>query len=226
MRHLLGSITAFIVGSSIFAGIPALCWAPADLERLVDHPVRLAYLVIIVALQIPAALLVPRTARRATQGPAGQARHRVDLVLIQVLSLAIVGIAPLTDRLGLAPLPSGEPLRCVGLGLVVAGFVLMVVAERQLGEMFSVSVTLQEDHRLVTSGAYRHVRHPRYLGIMMLFVGIALVFRSLPALVLGLALGAVLAWRVTAEEVMMAEALGQEWQTYCSRSWRLVPFVY
>jgi len=99
-------------------------------------------------------------------------------------------------------------------------------AEAKLGKQFSIQATIQEGHTLVTEGLYRHVHHPRYLGIIVSNVGLSLVFRSWLALVLVAVLTGVLLWRIHDEEALMRQEFGAEWQSYSSRSWRLVPFVY
>jgi protein-S-isoprenylcysteine O-methyltransferase Ste14 len=95
-----------------------------------------------------------------------------------------------------------------------------------LGRQFSVQVTLQKDHRLVTGGPYQVLRHPRYLGIILFNVGIALIFHSWLALLLVAALALVLLWRIHDEEAFMQQAFGTQWEAYARQSWRLVPFIY
>jgi protein-S-isoprenylcysteine O-methyltransferase Ste14 len=70
------------------------------------------------------------------------------------------------------------------------------------------------------------VRHPRYLGVILLMLGIALVFRSWWALLLVLALSLVLLWRIQDEEKLLQEEFGSFWEAYAKKSWRLVPLVY
>jgi protein-S-isoprenylcysteine O-methyltransferase len=95
-----------------------------------------------------------------------------------------------------------------------------------LGRHFSVQVTIQKDHELVTNGPYRWVRHPRYLGIVVCFVGISLGFASVGALtVAGLLLLTIL-WRIADEEALMAGSFPAEWRAYVRTSWRLIPWVY
>src|SRR5256885_12730234 len=84
----------------------------------------------------------------------------------------------------------------------------------------------QPGHELVTHGPYRYVRHPSYLGMMLGFVGWALVFRSsvgLVSAVLGLRL---LFERIESEEALLASHFGDAYADYRRRSWRLVPWLY
>jgi len=90
----------------------------------------------------------------------------------------------------------------------------------------ATSVRVREGKRLVTDGPYRFLRHPRYLGILVSFAGISLVFRSWLALILVGVIKAVLLWRIYDEEALMRDEFGAAWERYCRCSWRLLPFVF
>ena len=102
----------------------------------------------------------------------------------------------------------------------------MQAGEKYLAKQFSIEVTLQNDHQLIQSGPYKFIRHPRYLGILTFFVGISLTFRSLLGVFIVIALVGVLIWRIFAEEKLMRQAFGKEWEEYQSKTWRLIPFVF
>lgn len=103
---------------------------------------------------------------------------------------------------------------------------MMNWSEASLGKQFSIQVTVQENHQLVTDGPYRFLRHPRYLGIIMFNLGIALVYRSWMAMILVAALTLVLLWRIHDEESLMHQEFGADWDVYARKSWHLIPFVY
>ena len=102
----------------------------------------------------------------------------------------------------------------------------MHLSQVHLGRLFSVQVAIQEGHLLVTDGPYRHVRHPRYLGVLLFLPGIALVFRSWVALALAAPILLVLLWRIADEEALMRTTFGADWDAYARRTWRLVPLVW
>ena len=78
----------------------------------------------------------------------------------------------------------------------------------------------------LTSGLYRHLRHPRYLGVQAAALGLALLFRSWIGLGLNVPLLAVLLFRIRDEEALLRETFGPEWDAYCQHSWRLIPHLY
>jgi protein-S-isoprenylcysteine O-methyltransferase Ste14 len=95
-----------------------------------------------------------------------------------------------------------------------------------LGRQFSIDVTIQKNHKLITGGIYRFIRHPRYLGIMMFMSGISLVFRSWISVFLSVLTAAILIWRINDEERLMHREFGGVWENYRSKSRRLIPFIY
>lgn len=140
--------------------------------------------------------------------------------------MAIVVAAPYSDRRHGVAFGEFESVRYLGLVLFALGLITMNRAEAPLGKQFSVQVAIQEDHKLVTDGPYRHLCHPRYLSIITFNAGFSLVFHSWLALLLVAVLTLVLPWRVHDEEVFLHQESGTDWEAYAKRSWRLIPFVY
>jgi protein-S-isoprenylcysteine O-methyltransferase Ste14 len=222
----LGSLIKLSIGVAIFVGLPLVGWGLTDIQGFLDNPARVGYVVLVVLLQLFVVIRLPEVGSRRSQRKKILPRERLTLVPLQVLPLAIVIAAPYSDRRDIAVLGQVEAIRYFGLALFALGFSGMHWAEASLDKQFSVYVTLQEDHKLVTDGVYRYLRHPRYLGIITFTTGISLVFRSWLALLLVAALILVLLWRIRGEEALMHRVFGAEWEAYSQRSWRLIPFVY
>jgi protein-S-isoprenylcysteine O-methyltransferase Ste14 len=226
MSKLIRSAAKILTGVVLFVGLPLLGWGVMDARGFVAHPARLAYVVVAILLQLGVVLVFPDVGRDSGEGNQVVRRQRLAVILLQLLSLSIVIAAPLSDRWGLVTLGESPIVRILGLVLFPLGFIAMNWAEASLGSQFSVQVTLQEGHQLVTAGPYRYLRHPRYLAIIVFNAGIALIFRSGLALMLVAALVGVLLWRIHDEETLMRQAFGQEWGRYARHSWRLIPFLF
>lgn len=100
-------------------------------------------------------------------------------------------------------------------------------AHKDLGRSFSRTLELRPDHKLVTNGIYRYIRHPIYSGFLMWCLAQALL---LPNWVVGLAAPvifiALIATRIPREERMMTDEFGDEYRDYMKRSARLIPGVF
>ena len=120
----------------------------------------------------------------------------------------------------------GEGVRWLGVLLYTAGGVLRLAPVFVLGRRFSGLVAIQPEHQLVTSGLYEIIRHPSYLGLFVLMLGWGLAFRSGVGVVIAvLSLGVLLA-RIQAEERLLNETFGAEYDAYRARTWRLIPYIY
>ena len=114
-----------------------------------------------------------------------------------------------------------EPL-FVQPGLAAAAFDLAAGAWC----LFQYRIEVQAEHRVVTDGPYRYVRHPSYSGMVLVLVGIALVSGDVESL-LAVAIigGAGLAVRIRAEERQLTGALGAEYERFAAQRKLLVPGV-
>lgn len=96
-----------------------------------------------------------------------------------------------------------------------------------LGRFFRRDVTIQADHRVITDGPYRLLRHPAYAGNLLAALGFGLALTNWVGL--ALAVGVPLLGhlpRIRVEERAMAVALGNEWASYAAGTARIVPGVW
>lgn len=226
MNSSVRKYSGLVFGLAVFAGLPLLAWGPGDIHAFFSLPLRTAYFSVTVLSILLVVFFVPNAGQSVKAGEEVVARQRYAVPLLQLFPLGILVLAPYSDRHHWLVLPESQWIRILGLALFLGGTVLMNWAAVALGRHFSIQVTVQKDHRLVTSGPFRLVRHPRYLGIAVCFFGTALVFESVAGLVLALLLLLVLFWRIHDEETFMAAHFPDEWPTYAARTARLVPFVF
>ena len=114
-----------------------------------------------------------------------------------------------------------------GAMCLVVGLWLFYRSHADLGTNWSVTLEVREQHRLITRGVYRHIRHPMYSALVLYAVGQALVIPNWVAGPVNLIVYAILlALRNRAEERMMGEAFGDEYAVYSARTKRLVPGVW
>jgi protein-S-isoprenylcysteine O-methyltransferase Ste14 len=100
-------------------------------------------------------------------------------------------------------------------------------AIRTLARHFTSRVTLLEDHALVREGAYRWIRHPSYLGQILILVGFGALLANAVSLIAAPLLTTVaLLLRIRVEERALAEHFGQAYEDYRRVTARLLPFVW
>jgi protein-S-isoprenylcysteine O-methyltransferase Ste14 len=123
------------------------------------------------------------------------------------------------------PLRSG-PLFS-GAVCFVIGLWLFYRSHADLGTNWSITLEVREQHRLITQGVYRRIRHPMSSAMMLYAVAHALVIPNWVAGPSNLVAFAVLfALRVRPEERMMLEQFGDEYTAYMTRTQRLVLGVW
>jgi len=115
----------------------------------------------------------------------------------------------------------------VALSVMLCAIGLRVWAARTLGKFYSVTLVVTDDHRVVSTGPYSLIRHPGYLSEILMWGGFAVLTSNLLAVLLFpvMTLGVYL-YRISVEEKMLAERLGEEYVRYRKRTSRLVPFLY
>lgn len=115
----------------------------------------------------------------------------------------------------------------VGAVLFASSMILFRVTHKALGAMWSVSLDLREDHKLVTSGIYEKVRHPMYSAFWLWAVAQPFLLSNWIAGFSGIVgFGTLYFLRVGQEEAMMREGFGSEYDEYCQRTKRIIPGIY
>jgi protein-S-isoprenylcysteine O-methyltransferase Ste14 len=114
-----------------------------------------------------------------------------------------------------------------GIVLILTGTAIRAWCIATLGRFFQFHIQVLGDHRVVTDGPYRFVRHPSYTGLLLVMAGFG--FAS------GDILGLVVAWvfiiagltvRIRAEERQLTAALGPEYERFAATRKRVVPAVW
>ena len=115
----------------------------------------------------------------------------------------------------------------IGLILVIGGIWIRWTAVRTLGRLFTGFVAIKSDHRLVTSGIYRIVRHPSYTGLLVAHTGLGLSLASWVSLSMSTIPFVVATfYRMPVEESALRNAFGREYDDYARSTRRLVPWLY
>lgn len=111
--------------------------------------------------------------------------------------------------------------------LVVIGLGIRWTAIVTLGKSFSSNVAIQKKQKLTSTGLFRFVRHPSYLGLLLVFLAVALHSDNWIGFAAALIpTTAALLYRIHVEETALIAAFGEEYVAYSRKTKRLIPGLY
>ena len=113
-----------------------------------------------------------------------------------------------------------------GVALTAAGVAFAIWARLVLGSNWSGIVTVKEGHTLMDRGPYAIVRHPIYSGVLLAYIGTAIVFGEVRVLIAFVFVLALILSKIAIEERFMTQEFGVQYSEYKQRVKALIPFVY
>ncbi|HET9875793.1 MAG TPA: isoprenylcysteine carboxylmethyltransferase family protein [Mycobacterium sp.] len=163
--------------------------------------------------------------RRMRAGPFAETRtvQRIVIAVIFVCFPALFVVSALDHRFGWSPVPTtvcvaGDVLVAVGLGIA-----MLVVIQNGYA---AANVTVEAGQTLVSTGLYGLVRHPMYVGNVIMLVGTPLALGSYWALVFIVPGLIVLVLRIRDEEQLLTQEL-HGYRDYTQHvHYRLLPYVW
>lgn len=150
-------------------------------------------------------------------------RFILAAILISILSSMILTLA----NVGTIPVNLIEGAKIFGLGLYLFGIILRYWSSCLLGDYFTRAVEVEEDQELVSKGPYRFIRHPLYLGLLLLTTAVPVFLGNFIALIITLIL---MTWslrhRIKEEEDKLLHILGEKYQEWKEDKYKMIPFIY
>jgi protein-S-isoprenylcysteine O-methyltransferase Ste14 len=115
----------------------------------------------------------------------------------------------------------------LGAFLAIIGLLIRITSILTLNKQFTYTVTKIDNHELIETGLYKTLRHPGYLGQLIIFLGISTSLSnwlSILLMMVPVALGYLN--RINIEEKFMIEQMGQKYIDYQKRTKKLIPMIY
>lgn len=164
--------------------------------------------------------------RRSASKKAKKWDKPIVLLVVAVLPVAMLVLAGLDKRWGWTQ-SLGAWAELLALGVMVLAN-LMVHWAMRTNAYFSSFARIQDErgHQVVSDGPYRYVRHPAYTGLILGSMAAPLLLGSLPALYVGIAIGALYVLRTALEDKMLRTELAG-YEDYASNvRYRLFPYLW
>jgi protein-S-isoprenylcysteine O-methyltransferase Ste14 len=121
----------------------------------------------------------------------------------------------------------GGWLTWVGVAIMIFGIVFRQYANSTLGKFFTATIQIKNDHELIQTGPYRYIRHPSYLGILIMTLGLGIALANWISLILCIVLPTIgLMQRIKFEEKELEQHFGNQYQDYRKNTWRVIPYIY
>jgi protein-S-isoprenylcysteine O-methyltransferase Ste14 len=212
-------LTLIIVGTAAYLGLAVL--GRGGLAAFFSHPALIA-LAVVTFTMAGASLFVGGNLSSGVREDRG---NRWVLAAFALIGLLDAYLPAWTDRNGFWTI-DGDAVRWLGVVLFATSGVLRLWPVVVLDHRFSGLVAIQPEHTLVTSGVYGVIRHPSYLGLLVNSLGWGLAFRSGVGVLLTALVILPLLTRIRSEERLLRSQFGTEYDAYCARTTRLIPWLY
>lgn len=120
-----------------------------------------------------------------------------------------------------------DALFIAGATMVIIGLTIRIISILTLKQHFTYTVTELENHELIETGLYKNIRHPGYLGQLLIFAGTAISMSNwLSVLFMMIPVSFAYINRIRVEERFMIKQIGQKYIDYQKRTKKLIPAIY
>lgn len=152
-----------------------------------------------------------------------------DIVILSLLIAIIVAtliVAGLDQKNGWSP-PLGNWWMIIGIIMMILGDLIDLWA-MAVNRWFAKAVAIQTErgHQVITTGPYRYVRHPGYVGWSIFWPGTPLILDSLWALVPALLSIVLMVIRTVLEDETLQKELPGYTEYASNVKYRLIPGVW
>jgi protein-S-isoprenylcysteine O-methyltransferase Ste14 len=164
-------------------------------------------------------------ARRKKVGPAAEGRpaQKIIISIAFAVFVALPVVAALDHRFGWSAVPPAWAL--AGAALTFAGFFIQFLVFRA-NTFGSSTIEIVSGQTVITTGPYAIVRHPMYVGVIVMLAGLPLALGSLWGLSFLAIQVPILVWRILDEEALLLRDLPGYAQYAARVRSRLLPGIW
>jgi protein-S-isoprenylcysteine O-methyltransferase Ste14 len=163
--------------------------------------------------------------RRVNAGPGAEKEksQRIIQLLATIAFVAVMVVPAFDHRFGWSTMP--PYVVAVGDMLVVLGFLIIFLVFKE-NTFTSGTIEVASEQKVIATGPYAHVRHPMYIGALIMLLGVPLALGSWWGLLTIIPMTLVISWRLLEEEKFLAKNL-LGYSDYQNKvRCRLVPLIW
>ena len=161
--------------------------------------------------------------RRVKTGETRKEQKIFQTISGTVFFIGLLVIPGLDFRFSWSSVP--VPLTLVSDALVLLGFVIVFLVFRT-NSFTSATIEVSENQKVIDTGVYAVVRHPMYMGAVLILIFSPLALDSFWALIPGLCICVFVVLRLLDEEKFLSVEL-DGYKAYCEKTrYRLIPYIW
>jgi protein-S-isoprenylcysteine O-methyltransferase Ste14 len=220
---IITSIRNFLIGVVVFAAILFLLAGTTDYWQawvfVIVFNFQLISQTVYLAIKDPALL-----ERRKEVAPESESTMQRIVVIVGLLSLVgVILVSALDHRFGWSQMSWVVPW--IGEGLLVLSFVIYYFVFME-NSFAASSIQTFENQEVISTGLYAIVRHPKYVGDIIMSMGIPLALGSWWGLIFLIITFPMLMWRIVDEERLLKSDLPGYIEYTQTVRYRLVPYLW
>lgn len=114
-----------------------------------------------------------------------------------------------------------------GLVIMAAGILIRIHSMLTLSKFYTRTLMTVDEQEIVKKGFYKIIRHPGYLGTILIWSAAGLAMQNEIIFAIGtLLIMIAYYYRIDNEETMLVNTFGQKYSEYREHTWRLIPFIW
>ena len=149
------------------------------------------------------------------------------LAISFVLSMFFLFIGPILNYFNFATLRPEFFFFSIGFVCMIFGMLLRIVSVRTLGNYYTSTLQTLEHQTIINKGIYRYIRHPGYLGNIILFIGSAIAITNIfITFIIIITIIPSYLRRVKYEELMLERKFDEQYRIYKSKTKKFIPLLF
>ncbi len=149
--------------------------------------------------------------------------QKINIAYVYLAELGLLVLSAFDHRNGWSQMPASVSI--IGIGLVVLANIIWFYSKKE-NSFAGAGIVVYEGHKVISTGPYALVRHPNYVGDLILVLGAPLALGSWWGLVFFALLIPAMVWMIFEEEKFLKENLPGYFEYTQRVHYRLLPYLW